>query len=328
MTENEFLLADRIGVIKDTINKYGEDKFYLSFSGGKDSTVVHHLLDMALPDNKITRVFSNTGIEYKANVDFVNSIKDDRFVILRPNKNIPRTLEKVGYPFKSKLYSQYYDTYRKHKEAIWKEIEKIDKNPGLKDDYDYIHNLPRGIKTAIKYYYNLREREREVVKSTYIMVFPNKLRYQWHEDLNISDRCCTEFKEKPMDEWAKENGKEWTITGIMTEEGGRRALAKCVGSFRGKKTFNPLVKVTKEWEEWFIEKYNIRLSPLYYEPFNFERSGCRGCPFSINLQEDLNVMEKYFPNERKACEIIWKPVYEEYRRIGYRLNQEEQTKLF
>lgn len=64
MTDNEFILFDRLEVIKNTIQKYGEEKFYLSFSGGKDSTVVHHLLDMALPDNKIPRVFCNTGIEY------------------------------------------------------------------------------------------------------------------------------------------------------------------------------------------------------------------------------------------------------------------------
>lgn len=328
MTENEFILQDRLGVIRDTINKYGEDNFYISFSGGKDSTVVHHLVDMALPNNKIPRVFSNTGIEYKANVNFVKSHKDDRFVIIPPSKNIPQTLNRVGYPFKSKLYSQHYEIYRKHKEQIHEEIAKIEADPSLKQNYDYIHNLPRGVKTAIKYYFNLREREREVVKSTYIMVFPNKLRYQWHGDLNISDRCCTEFKEKPLDEWAKQNNKEWTITGIMTEEGGRRALAKCVGSFRGKKTFNPLAKVSKEWEEWFIEKYDIKLSALYYEPFNFERSGCRGCPFNINLQEDLNTMEKYMPEERKAAELTFKYVYEEYRRIGYRLKREEQTKLF
>ena len=71
MTENEFLLQDRLGVIKDTINKYGEENFYISFSGGKDSTVIHHLVDMALPGNKIPRVFSNTGIEYNAIVEFV-----------------------------------------------------------------------------------------------------------------------------------------------------------------------------------------------------------------------------------------------------------------
>lgn len=160
------------------------------------------------------------------------------------------------------------------------------------------------------------------------MVFPEELRYQWELDLNISDRCCTEFKEKPMQEWAKANNKEWTITGMMAVEGGRRATTKCVGSFRGSKTFNPLAKVSKEWEEWFIEEYNIKLSDLYYAPLNFERSGCRGCPFNPKLQEDLAMLGKHYPNERKACEIVFKPVYDEYRRIGYRLKKEEQTKLF
>ena len=32
--DNELLLFDRLNVIKDTVNKYGEDKFYISFSGG------------------------------------------------------------------------------------------------------------------------------------------------------------------------------------------------------------------------------------------------------------------------------------------------------
>ena len=61
MEDYELTLFDRLNMIRDTINKYGEEKFYLSFSGGKDSTALHHLLDMALPENKIPRVFINTG---------------------------------------------------------------------------------------------------------------------------------------------------------------------------------------------------------------------------------------------------------------------------
>lgn len=63
--DNELLLYDRLEVIKTTIKKYGEENFYLSFSGGKDSTILHYMLDMALPNNQIPRVFINTGIEYK-----------------------------------------------------------------------------------------------------------------------------------------------------------------------------------------------------------------------------------------------------------------------
>lgn len=64
MIDYELELFDRINAIKDTITKYGEENFYLSFSGGKDSTVLHYLLDIALPNNNIPRVFINTGIEY------------------------------------------------------------------------------------------------------------------------------------------------------------------------------------------------------------------------------------------------------------------------
>ena len=64
MTENEFLLADRIAKIKSTIEKYGEENFYISFSGGKDSTVLSALVDIALPGNTIPRVYANTGLEF------------------------------------------------------------------------------------------------------------------------------------------------------------------------------------------------------------------------------------------------------------------------
>ena len=47
-----------------------------------------------------------------------------------------------------------------------------------------------------------------------------------------------------------------------------------------------------------------------------------------DLQNQLETMALYLPNEKAQCEYIWKPVYEEYRRIGYRLKGSEQGKLF
>ena len=58
MTENDFLLQDRIAKIKSINEQYDlEHNAYVSFSGGKDSTVLHYLIDEALPGNKIPRVF-------------------------------------------------------------------------------------------------------------------------------------------------------------------------------------------------------------------------------------------------------------------------------
>ena len=72
MTENQFLLNDRCQKIRQIYEEYDlENTAYLSFSGGKDSTLLSALLDFACPGNKIPRVFCNTGLEYKKLVEFV-----------------------------------------------------------------------------------------------------------------------------------------------------------------------------------------------------------------------------------------------------------------
>lgn len=294
--DNELLLFDRLNVIRDTITKYGEENFCISFSGGKDSTVLHYLVDMALPNNKIPRVYANTGIELKHISDFVEMMagKDKRFEIIKPSKPIKKVLEEEGYPFKSKTHSRWVYLYQKN-----------------------------GLTNSVKNY--IEEGTKELYRPC-----PDILKYQFSEQfkLKISDKCCLNLKEKPIEQWQKEHGKPYGIVGIMREEGGRRMNAVCL-AFKNQKLvhFQPLAVVTKEWEEWFIKRHSIELCDLYYDPYNFERTGCKGCPFTQNLQHELEVLEKYFPNERKQCEYIWKPVYDEYRRIGYRLKKDEQLKL-
>lgn len=297
MTENEFMLEDRLGVIRDTIHKYGEEKFYLSFSGGKDSTVVHYLLDMALPENQIPRVFSNTGIEYNAILKFVRDLgkEDDRFITIYPKQNIKQMLERVGYPFKSKEHST--------KLGLWQ----------------------RGSRSQ----YVLKYKNDSSANSKYAC--PDILKYQFEEGVpfKVSEFCCHELKKKPFKRYSKESGRSITITGMMREEGGHREHIDCIVTKNGSVIkFHPLAKVSNEWEEWFIEHFNIKLCELYYPPFNFKRTGCKCCQMAIELEHELQTLELYSPAERRQAEIIWKPVYDEYRRIGYRLNEEEQTRLF
>ena len=131
-----------------------------------------------------------------------------------------------------------------------------------------------------------------------------------------------------MTEYQKESGRKHKIVGLMVAEGGARTRTRCIIQKGKGISFQPLAVVSKEWEDWFIKTYNIQLCELYYEPYNFARTGCKGCPYALTLQEQLETMEKYMPAERKQCEFIWKPVYDEYRRIGYRLKKVEQQKLF
>lgn len=88
---NEILLLDRIDKIQAINKQYNLlDNAYISFSGGKDSTVLHYLIDLALPNNKIPRVYINTGIEYKSIVNFVKELakQDDRIIIVNSGVNI------------------------------------------------------------------------------------------------------------------------------------------------------------------------------------------------------------------------------------------------
>lgn len=293
--DNELILYDRLNIIRDVIRKYGENQFYISFSGGKDSTLLHHLVDEALPGNQIPRVYADTGIEYNDVKAFVKELQsqDERIQIIRPSVNIKRMLERDGYPFKSKEHSN---------------IVRVFQNSGI------------GL--AVNRYIN----------GDYKNPCPQVLRYQFTSEnkIKISDKCCLRMKKEPFKKWEKENGKTIAMTGMMSSEGGaRESIHNCIITDKSGrlKKFHPMLKVSEAWEEWYIESRNIRLCTLYYPPYNFKRTGCKGCPYALELQNQLETMYTLLPAEYRQCEAIWKPVYDEYRRIGYRLKKRIQLKL-
>lgn len=300
----ELTLFDRKNVIKDTINKYGEENFYLSFSGGKDSTILHYLLDMALPNNRIPRVFINTGIEYNYIVEFVKELasKDDRFIILAPQTPIIPTLKQYGYPFKSKQHSHNVAQYQRS-----------------------------GMSQSINVYVNKANTKKG---RSSLFHCPEILKYQFTEEfkqrMKLSDLCCQKMKKEPVKKWQKESHRNIVLTGMRKEEGGNRLQLTCITTDKDGKIqkFHPLVKVDEQWENEFVKRENIQLCKLYYPPFNFQRTGCKGCPFALHLQEQLDILKEHLPNEYKSCEVIWKPVYEEYRRLGYRLRSDKEVNLF
>lgn len=83
--------------------------------------------------------------------------------------------------------------------------------------------------------------------------------------------------------------------------------------------FHPLLVVNDDWINEFIKVYKVELCKLYYPPYNFKRTGCCGCPFNVELQRQLDVLTDLLPSEKKRAEYLWKPVYSEYRKTGYRL---------
>lgn len=287
--EYEFILQDRIAKIKAINEQYDlEHNGFQAHSGGLDSCVTSRLLDVALPNNKIPRIFVNTGVEHKLMRKFVEKEKerDKRIVIINSNVNLPKMLRKDGYPFKSKPFAHNYAIFQR-------------KGEESKTYQAMLKSAKFGIPPILKYMFKDKE------------ALPFK----------ISELCCYRLKKEPSHKWALENNKKINITGLKAEEGGNRATIQCtIFSKDGDlEKFHPLLVVTDEWEQEFIKRENIELCELYKEPYNFKRTGCMGCPFARNIQDQLNTMYKLLPNEYKQCLHLWKPVYDEYIRIGYRL---------
>lgn len=74
----------------------------MSFSGGKDSTVLLHIARQLYPD--IPAVFSNTGLEYPEIQRFVKTL--DNVEIVVPKMRFDEVISTYGYPLISKEVSQ------------------------------------------------------------------------------------------------------------------------------------------------------------------------------------------------------------------------------
>ena len=292
MIDHEFVLQDRISKIRQMVRQYGENNFFLSFSGGKDSVALSCLFDEALPGNRIPHVYFNTGIEFRMMLDFVRSLqeRDPRIEIIGSAVPITNMLENEGYPFKSKDHSKYvrqYQVYRRHNEST----------------YEYANRIGA---------------------HTRKFSCPQMLACQFEPDypLKISEKCCDRLKKDIGFQCMVKSGIQWTVTGILAAEGGVRTRAGCITTGGKVNRFHPLFPVSTEWVDWYIQSRNLRLGELYYPPFCFARTGCKGCPFNIEIQSELDTLKKYLPEEYRQCESIWEPVYSEYRRLGYRLRKQ------
>lgn len=175
ITDHRFMLVDRIQKIRQIIKQYGEDNFMISYSGGLDSNVLSTLVDLALPENTIPRVYADTGIEMSSVRQFVQQKceEDPRFEIVKPNVPIQQMLKTEGYPFKSKRHCHYVDIYQRHG-MTKSSIQYLDLNPD-------------------KHWSQWK-------------LCPKVLRYQFTPEfeMRLSNKCCDRLKKDPMTKYQRE----------------------------------------------------------------------------------------------------------------------------
>lgn len=80
---NEKRFSNMVSEASNYIDKisenYSDDEMFISFSGGKDSTVVDHVVNQTLKGRRILKIFGDTTLEFPLTYDYLKRVKADPF---------------------------------------------------------------------------------------------------------------------------------------------------------------------------------------------------------------------------------------------------------
>lgn len=223
--------------IRDWVNYYGQDGVYVSFSGGKDSTVLLHMVREEFP--RVPGVFVDTGLEYPEIREFVKTF--DNIEWLKPKMNFRQVIENYGYPFISKEVAQrIYDvTTSAKKQGIGITETSLFKR-NFDPDSDYCKNFPQ--------------------------FCCDKWGLFFEAPFAISHKCCDVMKKKPSKEYEKRTGRK-PFLGTMASESRLRMTSWIkygCNAFQGpRQKSTPMAFWTDQDVLLYIKKFEIPICSVY-----------------------------------------------------------------
>jgi 3'-phosphoadenosine 5'-phosphosulfate sulfotransferase (PAPS reductase)/FAD synthetase len=268
---------------------YWNGDVYVSFSGGKDSTVLKHIVDGMYDD--VPAVFVNTGLEYPEIQQFVREIKDGKYdcfnsnvEMVRPKMRFDEVIKEYGYPVISKAVAHNVAVARRNPDG------KVAKNIMFNPDRTGLFN-----------------------------------HYKWNFLINapflVSEKCCDVMKKKPSKKYAKETGRK-VILGTMAHESKTRYSSWLKNGCNAFDSSNPSSQPMSFWTEQdvlhYIKRFDVPYCPVYgeirvkrdpeveenqinlidylgdYEPEDTlettgcTRTGCMFCMFGCHLEKEPN----------------------------------------
>ncbi|HEY9059323.1 MULTISPECIES: phosphoadenosine phosphosulfate reductase family protein [Oscillospiraceae] len=259
-------------------------KVTVSFSGGKDSTVLLHLVRSIYPE--VGAVFSDTGLEFIEIKEFVKTIENVTWV--RPDMSFRQVIEKYGYPVVSKEQADLIERVRNG--ATGKKIRQA--LTGLNED---------GSPTK----YKISEQWK------YLLSAPFK----------ISCQCCKITKKMPMDSFYKESGT-FPYIGTMACESMLRQtswLQTGCNVFDGNKISSKPLSFWMEDDIWkYINIFDVPYCKIYKPEFGgYLRTGCVFCMFGVHLEEQPNRFQKL----QKTHPKLWRYCMRDWEDGGLGLRQ-------
>lgn len=252
-------------------------KVYVSFSGGKDSTVLLHIARECFPD--IEAVFVDTGLEYPEIRQFVK--QHENVTILRPKMRFDEVIKKYGYPVISKNVSQAIYEYRRNPGGY--RNRQFDPNSEYVKKYGERFNLSKWIP--------LRD-----------------------SNIPVSHMCCKIMKKQPSHEFEKSTGKN-PMLGTMADESALREEAWISSGCNAFESKRPRSTPMAFWVEQDVLQYlkttglpyssvygdivadNEGQTELYqtqrhYHCTGCQRTGCMFCMYGVHLDPEPNCFQR------------------------------------
>ena len=235
---------------------------YVGFSGGKDSTVLLHLVRSLFPD--VPAVFSNTGLEYPDIIKFVK--QTDNVTIIRPKMTFKQVLEKKGDPVVSKEQALYIRQYRnakseKQKNLRWNGTAKG--NFKIAEKWKFLVNAPFKVSDEccdIMKKQPFHQYEKETGRKPYIglMAAESNLR----KKLFLRDECNAFHAKHPQS--------------------------------------RPMIFWTDDDVWAYIKRFNLPYCNLYDR--GMKRTGCMFCMFGAHIDDSrFKALKEIYPNLYDYC---------------------------
>ena len=234
--------------------EHWDGQVYVSFSGGKDSTVLLHLVRQMYPD--VPAVFADTGLEYPEIREFVKTVENVEWV--KPGLHFRQAVEKHGFPVVSKEIASTVEGARRNQKSLrYKKLFGSLLHDGKKSPYNC-----------------------------------TKWNFLYKAPFKISDKCCGVMKKTPFKKYEKTTGRKGYIGTMATDSVLRQTnyMRHGCNSFGGRGISLPLSFWTEQdiWD--YIHQFNVPYSKIY--DMGYTRTGCMFCMFGVHLEQEPNRFQR------------------------------------
>lgn len=246
MDEVEFYLKD----LESRFKHIDRSKYYLSYSGGKDSHFLYWFIKEYLHDNEIEIVSINTYMEHREIRERMYKYAD---TVLLPKMKPFDIKKKYGSPCFSKAQDNAIFEYQNGNRAnyVMKQINQ---------EYSAGFNLNNKAKK---------------------LLLENKLH-------RISPLCCQYLKKEPFNEFAEKTGKK-PIMGVRAKESSRRAIVY-KSCFTKDKKFTPIHDLSDGLLEKIYKKCNIEIPEIYQYVKRTGCAGCPYGSWKGETKKELDLL--------------------------------------